>query len=164
MTCRRVCALESSSGFPIWVNWLNKNSYFLLCPTLLINYKYCHCYIPSHNRIISKLFWVITVESTYMRAISWTNSSWSDHKSDTTLSWMLKHMTGWWMVQKRFYKASLSWSRKTEQESLQMFKSHHFFHCPAPRHPTAAVVSAAQPQGCSGWLPTHQPNIPCAQV
>lgn len=142
MTWRRVCVPENSSSFPSCINWLNKNSYLLLCLILLINYNYYHYYIPSHSRIISEFFWVITVESTYIR---WKPSHkpilyGSDHKSKTTLGWILKHMTGWWMVQKRFCKASLSWSGKIEQESLQMFNSHHFLHCPASRHPTAAAL------------------------
>lgn len=70
-------------------------------------------------------------------------------------------LTAWWMVQKRFYKASLSWSRKTEQESLQMFNSHHFFLCSASRHPTAAVLCRCSTapgvfRWMSGWLPTSQ--------
>lgn len=143
MTWRRVCASESSSHFPSWINWLNKNPYLLLCLILLINYKYYHYCIPSHNRIISKFFWVITVESTYIR---WEPSHepivhGSEHKSETTLGWMPEHKTGWWMVQKRFYKASLSWSRKTEQESLRMFNYRHFFRCPASRHPRGVQVN-----------------------
>lgn len=115
---------------------------------IYINYKYYHYYIPSHNRIISKFFGVITVESMYIR---WEPSHEpilyrSDHKSETTLGWMPEHKAGWWMVQVRFYIASRSWSTKTQQQSLQMFNS-------------LSLSCIQTPRGCSGKCQGDCPHI-----
>lgn len=149
MTWIRVCAPESSSGFPSWINCLNKNSYLLLCPILLINYIYYHYYIPSHNRIISKFFWVITVESTSIR---WKPSHepiryGSDHKSETTLGWMLKHMTGGWCRRDSARHLCLDQEKLTRShcKCLILVISFTVLHPVTPQQQLSA--SAAQPQG-----------------
>lgn len=82
---------------------------------------------------------IIAVESIYVR---WKLHNpilyGSDHKSDTALGWMLKHMPGWWVIRKRFCKASLldqgarkNWTTKTAANvSFSSFLSRFYTRTP----------------------------------
>lgn len=167
MTLRTVCAPESSSGFPSWINWLNKNSYLLLCPILLIDYKYYHYYIPTHSRIISKFFWVITAESTHVRATSWTNPLWVRPQIRNYFGWMPKHMTDWWMYRKDSPR-HLCLGEKLNRchcKCLILIISFTVLHPDTSQQQFTALQVWHSPRGVqvNVRVTAHQPSIPCAQ-